>query len=54
MVGNGIVNVPEEVPENGLDNVPANKDPEVVGRNVMKTNGGSKLADETNAADHEA
>lgn len=52
---NGIViSLPEEVPEDGLDNVPADKDPEVVGRNVRETNGRSKLADETNAADHEA
>jgi hypothetical protein len=44
----------EEVPEDRLEDVPADEDPEVVGRDVCKSNRSSELTDETDAANHEA
>lgn len=46
--------LPEEVPENGFDNVPTDEDPEIVGRDICHTDGGRKLTDKTDAANHEA
>jgi hypothetical protein len=49
-----VINIPEQIPEHNLKQIPANEDPEVVGGNVAETDGRGKLADETDGADHEA
>lgn len=46
--------IPEEVPENDLDDIPTDEDPEVIGGDVLETDGGGKLGDETDGADNEA
>jgi hypothetical protein len=46
--------LPEEVPKDRLEHIPANKDPEIVRGNVLQTNRSGELADETDATDHEA
>ncbi len=46
--------VPEEVPDDGLDNVPADKDVDEFVANVAQTDGSSELVDETNGADNDA
>lgn len=47
-------NIPEEVPENDLEDIPTDEDPEVVGGDVAQTDGGGELGDETDGADKEA
>ena len=46
--------VPEEVPDDGLDNVPTNKDVDELVADVAEANGSRELVDETNGADNDA
>lgn len=54
LVGLKVINIPEHPPEEDLNEIPTDKDPEVVGGNVAETNGRGELTDETDGADHEA
>jgi len=44
----------EKIPTQRFKQVPTNKDPEIISRYVLQTNRRGKLANETDAVDHEA
>jgi len=46
-------NIPEEIPHNGLDDIPADKDVDVLVADVAEGDRASKLVDETDAVDND-
>ena len=48
------MNVPEEVPDDGLENIPANEDVNELVTDVAQTDGSGELVDEANGADDDA
>lgn len=53
-VREGFAVLPEEVPEDHLEEIPSDKDPKVVGRDGVQSDRGCEMTDETDGADHEA
>lgn len=47
-------NIPKEVPSDGLDEIPANKDKDVLVADVVESDGASELVDEAHGVDNEA
>lgn len=47
-------NIPEKVPSDGLDKIPANEHKDVLVANVLESDGASKLVDEAHGVDDEA
>lgn len=47
-------NIPKEVPSDGLDKIPADKDKDVLVANVVESDGASELVDEAHSVNNEA